>query len=219
MSTLTLVIGNKNYSSWSLRPWILLKHLGVAFQERLVPLYRPGSREELLKCGPSGKVPTLLSGGLCIWDSLAICEYVAEVAGRGWPKDPAARAVARSVSAEMHSGFSDLRNAWPMNSRAHNRHVPVTPAVKADLDRVEAIWADCRGRFGTSAGRWLFGEYSVADAMYAPVVLRFNTYGTSAHFSDATRGYMKSVIEDPPMREWLEAAKGETWTLESSEVG
>ena len=217
MSTLTLVIGNKNYSSWSLRPWILLKHLGLEFQERLIQLYQPGSREALLKCGPSGKVPMLLRGELCIWESLAICEYAAEVAGRGWPKDPAARAVARSVSAEMHSGFANLRNAWPMNSRGHNRRVPMTPAVQADIDRVQAIWADCRGRFGTSGGPWLFGEYSVADAMYAPVVLRFNTYGTS--FSDGTRSYMKTVLEDPPMREWLEAAKVETWTIESSEVG
>jgi glutathione S-transferase len=236
MTALTLVIGNKNYSSWSLRPWLLLKHLGVEFQERLVPLYQPGSREELLKCGPSGKVPTLLAHGssdraasegipggdrlpgeLRIWDSLAICEYITEVSGRGWPKDPAARAVARSVSAEMHAGFSALRNAWPMNSRAHNRRVPMTPPVKADIERIEAIWADCRSRFGTSGDPWLFGEYSVADAMYAPVVLRFNTYGT--HFSDDTRSYMKAVIEDPLMQEWLDAAKIETWTIESSEVG
>ena len=162
-------------------------------------------------------MPTLLQGKLCIWESLAICEYVAEVAGRGWPKDPAARAVARAVSTEMHAGFSNLRNQWPMNARGHNRRVPITSAVHADIDRVEAIWADCRSRFGTSGGPWLFGEYSVADAMYAPVVLRFNTYGT--HLTDGTRSYMKAVIEDPPMQEWLDAAKSETWTIESSEVG
>ena len=224
MSTLTLVIGNKNYSSWSLRPWILLKHLGVDFQEQLIPLYQPGSREELLKCGPSGKVPMLRQGELCIWESLAICESIAEFTGRGWPKDPAARAVARSVSAEMHSGFTHLRSLWPMNSRAHNRRVPPTPALTADVERVEEIWADCRARFGAEGSPWLFGEYSIADAMYAPMVLRFNTYGSpmgppGTQFSDSTRDYMKAVLEDPPMREWMEAAKGETWTIETSEVG
>ena len=217
MSTLTLVIGNKNYSSWSLRPWILLKHLGLEFQEQLIPLYQAGSREEMMKWGPSGKVPMLHRGELRIWDSLAICEYIVEVAGRGWPKDPEARAVARSVSAEMHSGFSNLRNQWPMNARAQNRRVPMTPAVQADIDRIEAIWADCRKRFGTSGSPWLFGEYSVADAMYAPVVLRFNTYGSQ--FLDSTRSYMKAVMEDPLLLEWLEAGKGETWRIEASEVG
>jgi glutathione S-transferase len=217
MTGLTLVIGNKNYSSWSLRPWILLKHLGLEFQEHLVPLYQPGSRDEVKKYCPSGKVPVLRQGEIVVWDSLAVCEYIAETSGRGWPKAPEARAVARSISAEMHSGFTDLRNQWPMNSRARHRRVPMTPTLRADIDRVEEIWADCRGRFSTPGSPWLFGDYSIADAMYAPVVLRFNSYGT--HFSDNTRSYMSAVIEDPPMQEWLTAAKDEPWTLEGSEVG
>ncbi len=217
MSDLTLVIGNKNYSSWSLRPWILMRHLGLTFQELLIPLYRPGAQEELKKHCPGGKVPVLHHGALRIWESLAICEHVAELTGRGWPKDPAARAVARSICAEMHAGFSELRNAWPMNSRNRNRHVPMTPKVQADIDRVEAIWSDCRSRFGGSGGPWLFGEYSVADAMFAPVVLRFNTYGEG--FSDNTRTYMKTVLDDPPLQEWMAAGEKEPWKIASSDIG
>ncbi len=217
MSQLTLVIGNKNYSSWSLRPWILMKHLGLEFQELLIPLYRPGAQEALDKHCPGGKVPVLHQGGVCIWESLAICEHVAELAGRGWPKGLEARAMARSICAEMHAGFFELRNAWPMNSRARNRRVPITPRVQADVERVEKIWSECRSRFGASGGPWLFGEYSVADAMFAPVVLRFNTYGEG--FSDNTRAYMKTVIEDPPMQEWMQAGEQEPWKIASSDVG
>ena len=217
MSQLTLVIGNKNYSSWSLRPWILMKHLGLEFQELLIPLYRPGAQEALDKHCPGGKVPVLHQGGVCIWESLAICEHVAELAGRGWPKALEARAMARSICAEMHAGFSELRNAWPMNLRARNRRVPITPRVQADVERVEKIWSECRSRFGASGGPWLFGEYSVADAMFAPVVLRFNTYGEG--FSDNTRAYMTTVIEDPAMQEWMQAGEQEPWKIASSDVG
>jgi glutathione S-transferase len=216
MSDLTLVIGNKNYSSWSLRPWILLKHLGLDFQERLVPLFQNGHADEMKRCSPSRKVPVLQRGEFQVWDSLAICEYAVELAGRGLPKDPQARAVARSVSAEMHSGFSNLRNAWPMNAKARNRRVPMTPSLQADVDRVEEIWSECRRSFG-AGGPWLFGDYSAADAMYAPVVLRFNTYGTG--FSDETRAYIATVLEDPPMQEWLSAAEQEPWKIEYSDVG
>jgi glutathione S-transferase len=217
MSDLTLVIGNKNYSSWSLRPWILMKQLGLDFQERLIPLYRPETRDEVEKHCPSGKVPVLRHGDLCVWDSLAICEYVSELTGRGWPAQSQARAVARSVCAEMHSGFANLRSEWPMNARARNRRTPMTPNLEADIDRVDVIWNDCRRRFGTSGGPWLFGEYSIADAMYAPVVLRFNTYG--AQVSETARWYMAAVIEDASMQEWVQAAQSEPWTMKSSEVG
>jgi len=217
MSEFTLVIGNKNYSSWSLRPWMLMKRLGVEFREVLVRLNQPDTRDEIEKYGPSGKVPVLRRGELCIWDSLAICEYIAEHTGRGWPKDPDVRAVARSVSAEMHSGFANLRSEWPMNARARNRRTAMTPNLEADIDRVEEIWGECRSRFGKSGGPWLFGEYSVADAMYAPVVLRFNTYG--AQLSEAARWYMASVIEDPVMQSWLRAAQDEPWTEHNYEVG
>ena len=216
MAPLTLVIGNKNYSTWSLRAWLFMKHAGVEFQEILVPLDTPETREQLERYGPSGRVPVLRQGTLCVWDSLAICEYIAELSGRGWPQAREARAVARSVCAEMHSGFTTLRSLWPMNARARNRRTAVTGALAADIERIDEIWNDCRSRFG-SGGPWLFGDYSVADAMYAPAVLRFNTYG--AHISQTARWYMASVLEDAALQEWLQAAKQEPWTIAADEVG
>ncbi len=216
MSNLTLVIGNRNYSSWSLRPWMLLKHLGLEFREVQIRLDTPTTKDEIEQYGPSGRLPVLLDGELRVWDSIAICEYVAELAGRGWPREAAARAVARSVCAEMHSGFGNLRTEWPMNARARNRHTLITPGLESDIDRVDEIWNDCRGRFG-AAGPWLFGEYSVADAMYAPVVLRFNTYG--ARVSETARWYMATALEDAALQSWLAAAKAEPWTIERDEIG
>jgi glutathione S-transferase len=216
MSELTLVIGNKNYSSWSLRPWILMKRLGLEFGEVLLKLYTPEFKEELERYAPGGRVPVLKHGKLCVWDSLAICEYIVELTGRGWPAQREARAVARCVSGEMHSGFGNLRSLWPMNARARNRRTAMTAGLEADIDRIDELWNDCRHRFGTG-GPWLFGEYSIADAMYAPVVLRFNTYG--ARVSETARWYMAAVLEDAPLQEWLRAAKEEPWTVESSEVG
>ena len=194
-----------------------MRHLGLTFQELLIPLYQPEAQAEIAKHCPGGKVPVLHQGELRVWESLAICEYVTELTGRGWPKGLEARAVARSVCSEMHAGFVDLRSAWPMNARAQNRRVPITPGVQANIARIETIWSDCRRRFGGSGGPWLFGEYSVADAMYAPVVLRFNTYGEQ--FSDNTRAYMATVMEDPPMLEWLSAGEKEPWSITGSEVG
>ena len=216
MSDLNLIIGNKNYSSWSLRPWILLRRLGLPFRETLVALDTPEFKAQVAQYGPGGRVPVLLDGDLAIWDSLAICEYLVELAGRGLPAERAARAVARSVSAEMHSGFSNLRAQWPMNARARNRRTPMTPSLKADIERVEEIWADCRGRYG-SQGPWLFGEYSMADAMFAPVVLRFNTYG--AQLIGTAREYVSTALEDPALQEWILAGQKETWTHAHSEVG
>lgn len=217
MSELTLAIGNKNYSSWSLRPWLLMKHLGVDFREHLIQLSVDATRGEIDKQGPSGKVPVLRDGELCVWDSLAICEYIAELRGAGWPTDAAARAVARSVAAEMHSGFIDLRSQWPMNARARDRRTPMTPTLEADIKRVDDLWADCRRRFGAGKGPWLFGEFSVADAMYAPVVLRFNTYG--AQVSPTAREYMNTVLEDRYVKEWVRAAEQEPWIIPSEDVG
>jgi len=216
MAPLTLVIGNKNYSSWSLRPWLFMKHVGLEFEEILVPLDTPDTREQIDRYTPSGRVPVLRQGTLCVWDSLAICECVAEISGKGWPQAREARAVARAVCAEMHSGFATLRSLWPMNARARNRRTAVTAPLEADVERIDESWNDCRGRFG-GGGPWLFGEYSVADAMYAPVVLRFNTYG--ARISQTARWYMASVLEDPALQEWLQAAKQETWTIATDEVG
>jgi glutathione S-transferase len=216
MAPLTLVIGNRNYSSWSLRAWLMLRHLGLPFDEVVIQLDCPSTRDEMERYCPSGRVPVLRSGSLCVWDSLAICEYAVELAGRGWPAASEARAMARAVSAEVHSGFQALRTAWPMNARARNRRTAVTPALEADIERVDELWNECRRHHG-GGGPWLFGDYSVADAMYAPVVLRFNTY--SARVSETARWYMASVLEDAALQEWLRAAKQETWTIPSEEVG
>lgn len=216
MSDLILVLGNKNYSSWSLRPWILMKRLELDFREVVIPLYMPTAQAEIGKYSPSGRVPVLRDGELCVWDSLAICEYVAELTGRGWPPEPAARAVARSTCAEMHSGFSSLRAEWPMNARARNRRTAMTSGLQADIDRIDALWTDCRERFG-SLGPWLFGGYSIADAVYAPVVLRFKTYG--ADVSDVARGYVTTALEEANLKEWIRAAEAEPWTMARAEVG
>ena len=217
MAQLTLVVGNKNYSSWSLRAWLALKHLGVEFGEIVVPLDLPATHDEIERYGPSGRVPVLRAGELTVWDSLAICEYAAELTGRGWPLAAEARAVARSVAAEMHAGFPSLRALWPMNARARNRRTVTTAALAADVERIDELWNDCRHRFG-AGGPWLFGaEYTIADAMYAPVVLRFNTYG--ARVSDTARWYMAAVLEDGALQEWLRAARAEPWTIAADEVG
>jgi len=216
LDDLLLTIGNKNYSSWSLRPWILMKHLGLAFDERLMTLDTPEFARDIASASPTRRVPILKHGALLVWDSLAICEYVCELAGRGWPADRAARAVARSVCAEMHSGFSILRSQWPMNARAEGRHTAPNPERFADIGRIEDLWADCRARFGTD-GPWLFGDYSAADAMYAPVVLRFRTYG--ARLRDTSAAYVGTVLADPHLRDWLKSAAAESWIIESSEIG
>jgi glutathione S-transferase len=216
LDELLLTIGNKNYSSWSLRPWILLKHLGLAFRERLVPLDTPEFARDIVSLSPTRRVPILEHGSLQVWDSLAICEYVCDLAGRGWPAARAARATARSACAEMHAGFTSLRSQWPMNARAEGRHTAPDPARTADIARIDALWAECRSRFG-AGGPWLFGEYSAADAMYAPVVLRFKTYG--ARLDKAASEYVATALADPHLREWIDAAKAESWIIESSEIG
>lgn len=216
MSDLTLVIGNKNYSSWSLRPWLLLRHVGLAFREVRILLDTPTFQSELAQWSPSGRVPTLKHGELAVWDSLAICEYACEIAGRGWPRDAQARAVARAISAEMHSGFQSLRGAWPMNVRGRGRRVPANESVLADIARIDASWNDCRERYGKPGG-WLFGEFSVADAMYAPVVLRFRTY--EPRLSPTARAYCDHVLADPALQEWIAASEAEPWVLSAGEVG
>ena len=200
---LLLVIGDKHLSSWSLRPWLLLRHLGLEFTELSLPLDTPRFRQEIGRWSPTGRVPVLVDGELRVWDSIAICEYASERAGgRGWPSDRAARALARSVSAEMHSGFAALRGTWPMQAASRGLDVPLTPQARADLERVDAIWTDCRGQYG---GPWLFGErYSIADAMYAPVALRFLTYG--AELSATARAYLECVLADAHLQEWIRGA-------------
>lgn len=216
MDELSLTMGNRNYSSWSLRPWILMKHLGLAFDENVLPLDTPEFARDIVRFSPTRRVPVLRHGELLVWDSLAICEYVCELAGRGWPADRAARAMARSVCAEMHSGFGALRSQWPMNARAVDRRTGADAALEADIARIQQIWRECRAGFGI-AGPWLFGPYSVADAMYAPVVLRFHTYG--ARLDEVAAAYSATTLADPFLREWLDAARAEPWTIEHSEIG
>jgi glutathione S-transferase len=216
MSQMQLVIGNRNYSSWSLRAWLALSWLDLPFREVVVRMSVPSFKTEVAKYGPHGRVPVLQAGDLTVWDSLAICEYAAEVTGRGWPREAGARAVARSVAAEMHSGFTALRKAWPMNARARGRRTPSTPALESDIARIDQLWVDCRRRFGT-AGPWLFGERCIADAMYAPVVLRFNTYGVPP--SQISREYVATVLEDEHLQRWMRAAREEPWTIDEDEAG
>lgn len=216
MAALTLIIGNKNYSSWSLRPWLMLRQAGIEFAEVRVALFEPGYKEKILRYSPAGKVPALIDDGFLVWDSLAICEYVAEKfpAQQLWPADKQARARARSVCAEMHSGFTALRTHMPMNIRAHLPGRGMRPDVRADIDRISAIWSDCRAQYGR-AGDFLFGHFSCADAMYAPVCSRLLTYGVD--LPDAARRYVLAVIALPAMQEWIAAAKLEPEVIEEDE--
>jgi glutathione S-transferase len=212
------VTGNKAYSSWSMRPWLALKHTGAWFEEIVLPLYVPGYKEKLLQHSPAGKVPVLKLNGLTIWDSLAICEYLAERFPKAglWPEDSATRAQARAASAEMHSGFPVIRRDMPFNCRATDRHVPQTPALQAELKRIQTMWNDFRERH-YKAGAWLFGRFSIVDCMYIPVALRFVTYGVS--LEGPADEYVRSVQQHPPVREWIAAAGREKEVLETSEVG
>lgn len=208
-----LVIGNKNWSSWSLRPWLVMRLLAVPFEEINIRLRRPDSKEQLLKHCPSGLVPTLLKGDLAIWDSLAILDYLAEQSRDVdlWPRDPAARAIARSVSAEMHSGFQALRENCPMELLAHSPQSTLSPAVEIDIHRIVTIWRDCRTRFG-SGGPFLFGQFSAADAMYAPVASRFRTYvdDLTRYGDDGTAcAYVEAIFAMPEIAEWAEGARAE----------
>ena len=207
-----LVIGNKNYSSWSLRPWLAMKVAGIAFDEHRIPLYGTEAKARILAFNPAGKVPCLVDdeAGIRVWDSLAICEYLAEKHPGLWPKDGAARALARSISAEMHSGFQNLRQHMSMNIRRRHPGKGRTPESLADVARVVALWSDCRARFGTD-GPFLFGAFSIADAMYAPVVLRFRTY--EVELPADCRAYSDAVLALPAMREWIADAERETESI------
>jgi glutathione S-transferase len=202
---LVLVIGDKQLSSWSLRPWMLLRHVGLPFEEVSLPLDSERFRSEIRRHSPTGRVPVLVDGTRRVWDSLAICEYLAEISpGRAWPADRDRRALARSISAEMHAGFAALRSTWPMQAGSRGLAVELTPAAAADLARIDEIWSDCR-ESAASSGPWLFGDYSVADAMYAPVVLRCASYG--ARLSAAAAGYVEHCLADPPLQAWIDGAR------------
>ena len=218
MSAFHLIIGNKNYSSWSLRGWLAMRHVGEPFEETLIPLDESDTHREILRHSPSGKVPCLLHDGRAIWDSLAICEYLHELfpAARLWPEDRKARAHARSVSAEMHSGFSALRASMPMNIRRKPGTLDIGEAERADIVRICAIWRDCHNSYNDSDDQgFLFGAFSAADIMFAPVVWRFYSYGVD--LPETCAAYARNLREMPSMTEWADAARDEPWVIEREE--
>jgi glutathione S-transferase len=215
---LTLVIGNKNYSSWSMRPWLALKACNIAFDEVSIPLYTgDADKQRILKFSRSGKVPALVDGDVTIWDSLAIIEYIAErfPDAHLWPQDAALRGHARSVSAEMHSGFAALRNECGMNLHRPVGAKALSADAGADVARIQESWAECRERYG-KRGPYLFGAFSAADAMYAPVVYRFQTYAIDV--KPAVRDYMETMMALPAFQEWTRAGLAETLVIEKFEV-
>ncbi|HWX12940.1 MAG TPA: glutathione S-transferase family protein [Trinickia sp.] len=207
-----LIIADKNYSSWSMRPWVLMRHAGIPFEEVLIELDRPDTAARIVEHSPSGKVPCLVTDdGQSIWESLAILETLAErYADRFfWPLDAAARAHARSVASEMHGGFAELRSSMSMNIRAKRPGDGATPGALADVARIDAIWFECLTRYN---GPYLFGaSFGIADAMYAPVVMRFNAYAPT--LSEAASVYAERVTALPAVREWIEAAQRETHSI------
>jgi glutathione S-transferase len=217
MTRPTLYIGNKTYSSWSLRPWLALRMAGIAFDEQLVPFDFASGNAHFKRFSPSGKVPVLVDGAITVWESLAIIEYAADGnpdAGI-WPADAAARARARSVSAEMHSGFGALRHALPMNVRRKVAPLAVGAEVRRDIDRIETIWREARAQV-SGAGPFLFGEFCAADAMFAPVAYRFDRYAVS--LDPESRAYIDALLELAALKDWEAAARAETWRIEEEEV-
>jgi glutathione S-transferase len=205
MDRLTLVIGNKNYSSWSMRPWVLMKQLGIAFEQKMLRFHTQEWDAEIERWSPSRLVPVLWRDQQSVWDTLAIAEALHEwYPDKGvWPRDAAARAFARSAAAEMHSGFRDLRTNMPMNIRASHPGKGMKPEVQANIDRIERLWGEARKRFG-SGGPFLFGAFSAADAMYAPVVMRFKTYAVP--IAPETQRYCEAMRSAPGVRAWIEEA-------------
>ena len=218
MPGLTLIIGNRNYSSWSLRPWLLMKQFGLDFETRRIALFTGTTERELAPWFSDGKVPVLIDNDLVIWDSLSILEYLCEqhLDARGWPADTRARAFARSVSAEMHSSFGALRTELPMNCRKRFRDIRLSVEAGRDIARIRAIWRRCRTEFG-AGGDWLFGDFSIADAMYAPVALRFFGYTVPLDGSEAA--YVRTVLAHPHIIEWMKAGAAETEIIAMDEIG
>ena len=213
-----LVIGNKNYSSWSLRAWFLLREADIDFDENRISLDTAGTAAQIAEFTQAGRVPVLLLDEVTVWDTLAIAETAAErwPDKNLWPGDADARAHARSISAEMHSGFGALRAGMPMNCRAMGRKVSLPDELTQDVDRVIAIWSECHRRYGADEG-WLFGDFCIADAMYAPVVLRFRTYGIN--LPESAGFYPRRLLQSTEMQEWLASAESEIEVLEREETG
>jgi len=213
-----LYVGNRNYSSWSMRGSLLVRLSGLEYQEEVIPLYMPEGRERLLEISPSGRVPCLHIDGLRIWDSLAIAEFLHErfPAAGIWPADPAGRALARCISAEMHSGFTGLRGALSMDIRASQPKTDLPEVVRSEIRRIESIWQDCREKHG-AGGDFLFGQWSGADCMFAPVVSRFRTYGVG--LTGAARRYADAVWQRPDVQGWVQAAAAEPWEIDFNHPG
>jgi glutathione S-transferase len=216
MSPLTIAIGNKNYSSWSLRGWLALEHTGVPYEEVVVPLGAADTHARIAAVSPTGRVPALRHGDVRVWESLAIGEYLAETFPDAhlWPQDRAARAVARAVSSEMHAGFAALRSCMPMNVRSRFPGYGRTPGSLRDIERIRMLWSECRAGFG-QGGPFLFGRFSVADAMFAPVVFRFRSY--EVKLDPGQGAYLDAMLAHPGMLKWARAAEAETWTIEDDE--
>jgi glutathione S-transferase len=214
---LKLILANKAYSSWSLRPWILLAQLKIPFEEVVIPMNQPETRANMLKYAPTGKCPSLQDGKIAVWESLATIEYIAEAYPEKpvWPRGKAARAHARSLASEMHAGFTALRQACPTNFRRPVRAIPLHDEVKADVARIEAGWAQARATFGRG-GPFLFGRFSAADAMFAPVVNRFHVYDVPV--SSPTRDYMETIMALPVWKAWVADAHAEPWRIEHYEA-
>jgi glutathione S-transferase len=213
-----LVIGNKNYSSWSLRPWIAMKQIGLTFEEVVIPMAMPTTKAEMLKHAPTGLVPVLIDGDAVVFETIAILEHLNDRfpdAGL-WPKDLAARAHARSIAAEMHGGFAALRRDCPMNIRRQVKQHIVSPEGAKNAERIDALWSDARARYG-KGGPFLFGHFTNADAMYAPIVNRFHVYDVPR--SKTAQVYMDAVMALPAWQEWEKASQAESWVIASSEVG
>jgi glutathione S-transferase len=204
--SLTLVIGNKNYSSWSLRPWLLMSYYQLPFSELKLPLDTPEFYQRIANYSPTMRVPVLIDGDETIWDSLAICEVINEryLDGKAWPKELKARAAARSAAAEMHSGFTALRSQLPMNCHREHNHYQWKEDAQRDIDRVQALWADLRSRYHLH-GDFLCGEFSIVDAMYAPVCIRFKAYGVP--MDENTTNYVNTICQLPAMQDWFAEAK------------
>jgi glutathione S-transferase len=212
---LHLIIGNKNYSSWSLRPWLAMKAAGIAFEETVISLEAKDFKARVTALSGAGRVPVLIDGEVRVWESLAVLEYLAEKfpAAGLWPQEPDARAHARAIASEMHAGFMPLRRHLPMNVARPVKARALDDGAAADVVRIDSIWSECRTKYG---GPFLFGRFGAADAMYAPVAWRFNTYAVEV--SDAARSYMRAVLALPASVEWREAARREPWVLPHDEV-
>ncbi len=217
MAKLHLIIANKNYSSWSLRPWLAMTMAGLEFDETMILLDTPIMKKQIAEHSRAGRLPVLRHGNVSVWESLAILEYLAETFPEKnfWPKTKATRAVARAISNEMHAGFSGLRDTCPMNLRRPQKPIALNDATRADIARIEEIWRDCRKLYG-KGGKFLFGKFCNADAMFAPVVTRFETYAIPV--AKDTRAYMDAVLATPAFQKWKSAALNETWIVPHDEV-